>query len=283
MTTCPVCGSHPEPYLTAWLTRCGGCGLRISLLDQTAHNGTRLAGWDEPAEIAMAPLREAAAERLLTELGEITTLRSKRLLDVGCGPGWFLEAAGLKGLIAEGIEPDSRIATRGCDTGLTIATGSFPATASQNAYDIITFNDVFEHLPTPLDAVRAIRERLAPGGLLVLNLPAHTGAIYRVSEVLARFGLREPLERMWQKGFASPHLFYYAPTELSALIEAQGFVCERGFTLPSVTLDQLWTRIRAGGQRSSFTDVAIYLATIVAMPLLKLLPSDIIVRIYRRV
>ena len=255
----------------------------MSLLDQAAHNGTHLTGWDEPAKIAMAPLREAAAERLLAELGEITKLPSKRLLDVGCGPGWFLEAAGLKGLIAEGIEPDSRLARRGCDTGLTIATGSFPATASQNAYDIITFNDAFEHLPTPLDAIAAIRERLVPGGLLVLNLPAHTGAIYRISEVLARFGLREPLERMWQKGFESPHLYYYAAAELSAMIGAQGFVCERGFALPSVTHDQLWTRIRAGCQRSSFADTAIYLATVAAMPLLKLLPSDIIVRIYRRV
>lgn len=282
MTVCPVCGSQAEPYLTTWLTRCGACGLRISLLGQAAHNGTRLSGWDEDAEIAMAPLREAAATRLLGELGQLTALRSKRLLDVGCGPGWFLAAAANAGLVAEGIEPDTRLAALGHDAGLSITAGSFPSTASSATYDIITFNDVFEHLPAPLDALATIRDRLVVGGLFLLNLPAHTGAIYRVSEYLARAGVRGPLERMWQKGFESPHLFYYGSAVLGAMIEAQGFVCERGFALPAVTVDKLWTRIRTGSHRTVAGDAAIYVATLGAAPLLRLLPSDIMVRIYRR-
>lgn len=282
MTACPVCGAHPEPYLTDWLARCGTCGLRRSLLDQAMHNGTHLIGWDEDAERAMASLRAAAALRLLGELGELTALRSKRLLDVGCGPGWFLEAAARAGLVAEGIEPDVRLATLGCDAGLAITAGTFPSTVANGAFDIITFNDVFEHLPAPLAAVAAVRDRLVPGGLLVLNLPARTGAFYRVSEYLARMGLSGPLERMWQKGFESPHLFYYGSADLNTMIEANAFAFERGFTLPSVLVDKLWMRIRAGGRRPVLSDAAIYLATLAAMPVLGLLPSDIMVRIYRR-
>ena len=282
MTVCPVCGSHPEPYLIAWLTRCGTCGLRLSRLDQTTHNGTHLIGWDEDAERAMAPLREAAAVRLLHKLGELTAFKSKRLLDVGCGPGWFLDAAARAGLVAEGIEPDVRLAALGRDAGLAITAGSFPSTVANSAFDIITFNDVFEHLPTPLEALAAVRERLVPGGLLVLNLPTRTGAFYRASEYLARIGLRGPLERMWQKGFESPHLFYYGSTDLSAMTEAHGFVSTRGFTLPTVVFENLWLRIRAGNRRPVAGDAAIYLATLAAMPLLGFLPSDIMVRIYRR-
>ena len=282
MKVCPVCGSHPEPYLTAWLARCDTCGLRLSLLDQATHNGTCLTGWDGDAERAMAPLREAAAVRLLTELGELTALRSKRLLDVGCGPGWFLDAAARAGLVAEGLEPDVRLAALGRDAGLAITAGSFPSTTANRAFDIVTFNDVFEHLPAPLDALAAVRDRLVPGGLLVLNLPTRTGAFYRVSEHLARIGMRGPLERMWQKGFESPHLFYYGSADLNAMIEAHGFACARGFTLPSVVIDKLWMRIRAGDRRPVAGDLAIFLATLAAIPLLGLLPSDIMVRIYRR-
>ena len=277
MSACPVCGSVPDSYLMPWLRRCGGCGLRSASLEgDVAH------GWDDAAEIAMAPLRRDAARRLLAELARVTVPGSKRLLDVGCGPGWFLKAALEAGFAVSGIEPDARLAARGREAGLDVITGRFPVAAGNTPRDIITFNDVFEHLPSPLEALAAVRAQLVTRGLLMLNLPSHAGPVYRASEILARTGITRPLERMWQKDFESPHLFYYAPTDLDRLIEGRGFERIRTFTLPSISVRRLWTRIRADANRKLAGDVLTYVAALSAVPILKLLPSDIMVRIYRR-
>jgi len=277
MTACPVCGSVPETYLMSWLRRCSGCGLRSTDLE-----GASAHGWDDAAEIAMAPLRRNAARRLLAELARLTVPESKRLLDVGCGPGWFLEAALDAGFTVSGVEPDARLAARGRAAGLDVITGVFPAAMGTTPEDVITFNDVFEHLPSPLEALAAVRTQLVTGGLLLLNLPSRAGPVYRTSEILARSGMTRPLERMWQKDFESPHLFYYAPTDLDRLVEGRGFERIRAFTLPSISVRRLWTRIRADASRKLGGDVLTYIAALSAVPILKLLPSDIMVRIYRR-
>jgi hypothetical protein len=109
-----------------------------------------------------------------------------------------------------------------------------------------------------------------------------TGPVYRASEILARAGVTRPLERMWQKGFESPHLFYFSPADLDALVEDRGFERIGSFALPSLSVRRRWTRIRAGARRNVAGDLLTYVAAVAAVPVLKLMPSDIMVRVYRR-
>lgn len=279
---CIACGGSLDGGLTPWLLRCARCRLEASLLGDPAFNGAAPHGWDSATAAAMTPVREQAASDLCERLSTAGLLRGGRLLDIGCGPGWFLRAAAAHGLAAQGIEPDAAVAAVARASGLTVETGSFPVVQPASPVDVVTLNDVFEHLAAPSAALAAIHRLLVPGGLLVLNLPSSDGTFYRLARLCARLGWAGPLERLWQRGFASPHLYYFSPANLTRLVEDRGFRLVYHGTLPAITAAGLWGRLRAGGRLARVPAAVLYLALRAALPLLELAPSDIMVLAFRR-
>lgn len=100
---------------------------------------------------------------------------ARRVLDVGCNDGTF--GAGVlarqEGREVWGIEPhdlDVEAASRRL-TG--VAQGFYPDALDQvpGVFDCVSFNHVLEHMVDPWAALRATRERLAPGGVIVGELP----------------------------------------------------------------------------------------------------------------
>lgn len=148
------------------------------------------------------------------------------------------------------------------------------------AYDVITFNDVFEHLPDVSAALGACRERLREGGLLVLNLPNSRGTVFRVAALLDRIGFHGPLDRLWQKGFPSPHLHYFHPDCLAELARRHGFREVHRGELATVELRGLWHRLRYDRTSSLPGSFLSWLAISLAFPALRLLPSDISLQMF---
>lgn len=234
--------------------------------------------WRQRSE-ALTGLRQSNANRLLDQLERIRPAPA-RLLDVGCAEGWFLRAARTRGYDVEGIEPDQRMAGDG-DASLSIRTGYFPdVLGPDERFDVITFNDVFEHLPDVRAAMEACVRHLAPGGVLVINLPNARGGVYRLSRAAARLCLSGPFRRMWQVGYPSPHLSYFTPETLRRLAERAGLAERARFALPALELSGLWARIRYDRTRSFAYSAAAWTAAIAAMPLLAAMPSDISVQIF---
>ncbi len=97
----------------------------------------------------------------------------RRLLDIGCGPGFFLKTAKDRGWQAKGIEPSRQAAGHARDLGLDITEGFFgPDTApSLGRFDAVHLNNVLEHLPDPIGLVALARDLLDPGGLICVNVP----------------------------------------------------------------------------------------------------------------
>ena len=91
----------------------------------------------------------------------------------------------------------------------------------------------------------ACRRRLREGGLLVLNLPSSSGAVFRAATLLDRIGLHGPLDRLWQRGFPSPHLSYFDPDGLASLAARHGFREVHRSDLATVALGGLWKRLRS--------------------------------------
>jgi hypothetical protein len=118
--------------------------------------------------------------------------------------------------------------------------------------------------------------------VLVLNLPSRDGLFYWLAQGCARLGWRAPLERLWQYGFASPHLFYYSPGNLTRLVEASGFRLVHRATLPVLSAAGLWGRLRAGGAIGPLRAALLYPVLLAGLPLLALAPSDIMVLAFRR-
>ena len=261
---------------------CSGCGFLASTLRPNLGADASARPIDEKdREAALARLRRRNFEHILDRLESMAKPAGRALLDVGCAHGWFLDAAARRGYEVLGLEPDRQIGTPAAKRGHDIAIGFFPADLPPGRrYDVISFNDVFEHLPQPRAAMAECRRRLEPEGLLVLNLPNSRGVFFRLAAVLNLVGLKAPYERMWQKGFASPHVSYFHPEALARLARREGFIEIYRGTLDSFEYEGLWRRLRYDRTSSIFGSAATWIAIALTGPLLRRLPADISLQIF---
>ncbi|MBX9759809.1 MAG: methyltransferase domain-containing protein, partial [Beijerinckiaceae bacterium] len=97
----------------------------------------------------------------------------RRVLDVGAGSGEFLFFAQGLGYEASGVEPNVGYSAFCRDElGLAARTASIEdLQASEGVYDFIRLNHVVEHLRDPVEALEKIAERLAPDGVIYVEVP----------------------------------------------------------------------------------------------------------------
>jgi len=265
-----------------WCFSCRACGfLQSSLLPNIGSPDASSILDMQLRVIGLATLRERNFERILDRLALLADPAQRALLEVGCAHGWFLAAAGRRGYATTGIEPDALVAAQAISQGCDVTIGYFPDALKPGVtYDFIVFNDVFEHLPDPRSALVACRQRLRPNGLLVLNLPSSRGVVFQLAALLARCGIRQPYERLWQKGYPSPHLSYFHPDALAKLAERAGFNEIYRGTLDLLDRHGLWQRLRQD-RRASIPGTALtWLAITAALPLMSWFPADIALQIF---
>jgi SAM-dependent methyltransferase len=278
---CPICASPLRIGQPDWILSCRECGLQAAALEQRIGESRTHALIDEPArEKALEGLRERNFATILDALERVRPDRVRpdrgRLLDVGCAHGWFLRAAARRGWRAIGIEPDPAMARRAGEGGVAVRVGTFPeALQAGDKFEVVAFNDVFEHLPDVHAALRAAAQALVPGGLLIVNLPDARGPFHRAARALSWLGLHGPLERLWQKGFPSPHLSYFTAPLLQRLAGQHRFRRVGGSRLPAVALRGLWSRLRYDRTASFAASAVVYAGTCALLPVLRLLPADI--------
>ena len=282
--TCALCGSSVDRFRRVpWLFRCRGCGVWLSSLQPAIGSGTA-ADVDEQSRIAgLRPVRDAGYRRLLGEVAHLRSLKGARVLDVGSGHGWFLEAAAEAGSAAVGIEPEEDVARSTQDRGLDVRLGFFPeALEPEDRFDVVTYNDVFEHLPDLDTILAATHGVLVEDGLLAISIPTSEGLAYRLSLWAAAFGLMTPLRRLWQYDYPSPHLWYFDERSLVGLLERSGFTLERVGRLPSIERAGLRERVYADPRRSLATSVSMGLAWLLAPILNRPSASDAMFVVLRR-
>lgn len=266
---CLVCDGQMRP-LEPWLFNCSSCGFCASSL---THGGGR--GVD-----GLEALRRRNFKKLCEWLDGRYVLSGKTVLEVGCAEGWFLEEAQSRGMFAYAIEPSLPHAEMSRAKGFKVTDGFFPDDLNfSGTFDFIIFNDVFEHLPDPVGALQRCEELLAPGGALVLNLPSSSGIIYRLGSLLAWAGKAGTLERLWQKGFPSPHLSYFNPVNLERFVDRYSSLRHAGsFNLDTLLADGLWERIKAS--HPGVAGRAIYASLLAILPVFRRLPADIVVGVF---
>jgi len=268
---CEACDGLMRP-INGWSLVCPRCGFQMSLL--TPSGGAIVPGLDA--------LRRQNFERLLDRLERVMPLAGARLLEVGSATGLFLEAAARRGALVHGLEPNEENAALARAKGFASDCGLFPQDAqTHDPYDVIVFNDVFEHIPQPSRAIQDVQALLKPGGIAVLNYPSSNGVFFFLASRLARIGLTGPLERLWQKGFSSPHVSYFNPAVLEKLVRRHSAMTPlTSFRLDSVSRIGLAERIRPShkGLKGAVILAAVYALSF----LLPLLPPDIQVTFLRR-
>jgi len=96
----------------------------------------------------------------------------KKLLDIGCGTGSFLEVAKNSGWEVTGIEPDEAarsIANK--QTNNAVYNIEKLQNLEDNSFDVITLWHVFEHLPNLDEQTSNFKKLLKPNGTLVIAVP----------------------------------------------------------------------------------------------------------------
>jgi SAM-dependent methyltransferase len=95
----------------------------------------------------------------------------RRILDIGSGPGYFLEAGRMRGWDVLGFEPSRIAADYTAGRGIAVVNGFFSADKAKGPFDVISMNLVLEHLRDPIGLVEQAKSVLAPGGLLFVSSP----------------------------------------------------------------------------------------------------------------
>ena len=267
---CAVCDNEMKAF-AEWVYDCPSCGLSRSTLRPGAGRGV------EGLEV----LRRQNFATLIGKMSSHFDLNGKKCLEVRSAEGWFLEALQSEGARVVALEPSDMaddLAAKGYET----IKGFFPDALPQTeSYDLIAFNDVFEHLDAPIEAIKSCEQRTEDHGIVVINLPSNEGVFYRVSKILHRLGMQKPFERLWQVGLPSPHIYYFSPSTLKRLVEENtDLQCIDTFVLPSIARAGLKERIEA-----SFTGLVgqiVYWILLLAIPVVRLLPSDICVLVFKK-
>lgn len=279
---CPICASPLLSGIEEWHFVCGKCGYERAAFSPSINDRELHGKIDEQArESGLKSLRQSNFKRLVDVLTAVHP-EAKTLLDVGCAHGWFVEAAS-RSFDVLGIEPDQAVYASTSSRGLPVRAGFFPdALRMDEKFDIIVFNDVFEHIPDSEVILRACHEKLNENGVLLLNLPSSSGFFYKLSKLFHRTGLSSFFDRLWQKGMPSPHLHYFDAKNLSDLLGKNGFSTVRDGSLPTLQLAGLYTRISCSGDMNLLKSLAICGCVAMALPVIRLFPSDIIYVVARK-
>ena len=273
---CLVCTTPLRAGLQEWHWDCTHCGYEKANLQPTINAPGSQAAIDEAARArALASLRLENFKELLTEI-DACQPPGPKLLDVGCAHGWFLDLAS-KTFDVLGVEPDQRVGLEAAKPGRPIRLGYFPdALQPAEKFDVIMFNDVLEHIPDLERVLTKCHLRLTEQGLLVLNLPSSHGVFYRLARLLNGLGLPGPFARMWQVGLPSRHVHYFNIENLATLLKRKGFLIKKTGRLASMHLKGLYTRLAfTNDGQSLLKKLALYLGILCALPVLRLLPGDI--------
>ena len=138
-----------------------------------------------------------------------------RSLDVGCGDGFHLSLLrdfGPKTWMFEGIDADERAVQAGVARGLSIRLGRLETLAvPEDAYDLILLIMTIEHVADPKGLLDAIRQRLKPGGRLIVvtdNTASPDGWFFR--------------GRHWGGYHFPRHLYLFNAENLAALTHLAG-------------------------------------------------------------
>jgi len=222
--SCILCGDRDRKILIekdSWhVYRCSSCGLGFLDPRPSREDISKLYS-KEYCEDHFSEGGEPDSPEFKKRLGLEThrvrffrrIKRKGRILDIGCGYGYFLAACRNYGYDVHGLDISawaSQHATKNLGLSITVAEMD-EAELSLQSFDVITVWHFLEHTPDPRKAILRAKDWLKKDGILIVDVPNHEGTDAR---------------KNWKDwvGWSLPyHFYHFTPQTLTMLLGTCGF------------------------------------------------------------
>lgn len=240
---CPACrmASTPKPLYELTLTsvyRCPSCDL--DYIDPSLDSRSMMAIYLSSETLKeINPACESYYEydalnpRTLTYRHYVEALDAaakiapgKRLLEVGCGRGEFLEFAKSRGWEVTGIDSSEENIRHVKERGLDGICSGFLECGKKGAWDVIVLWDLIEHPQDPPAFVRQSAAMLSQDGILLMATPCYPNLLSILAGWFYKFSggkIKGPAEKL----YFLEHTTYFGPHNLGHMVENNGFTVEK--------------------------------------------------------
>jgi 2-polyprenyl-3-methyl-5-hydroxy-6-metoxy-1,4-benzoquinol methylase len=220
---CPICRSARTDCIfsmpEATVIRCADCNFLFlhpqpsdEVLRRIYTDSYFLGATDERMRARVADLKTATAGLYLDQLAK-NGIRGGRLLEVGCGDGYLLAAAERRGYEVIGVEYSEHAVQRaraGLARGQVLVGELSQVDLPSEAFDVCILADVIEHVRDPRSFLATVRERLKPGGCLLIATPTTDSWSARL------------MRKRWME-FKTEHMSYFNRRTMDSLLSQTGF------------------------------------------------------------
>lgn len=215
------------------IVRCMTCGLVFAVPEVHVKEITQdYVDMADPEYLKEEKGRRSQARIVLKKIQKFK--RTGSLLDIGCGPGFFLDEAKRQGWEVQGADlskwsKDYAKANFGIDVFQGFLSD---AHFEDRTFDVIVMNDVIEHLEDPKTVLKEIRRILKNDGVIYVSTPD-------IKSFLSRL-----LRAKWW-GINKYHLFYFSKKTIEKLFDEVGFKPMKYSSYPRVFSFNYWvTRLK---------------------------------------
>jgi 2-polyprenyl-3-methyl-5-hydroxy-6-metoxy-1,4-benzoquinol methylase len=229
---CLICSSVRlntlEDYKEAHLCKCKSCGFVFSQqipTEQELINHYEGYGRND----YLSPLTIKRYNELLDEFEKYR--KTGKIIDVGCGIGYFLDEAKKRGWEVYGTEFTDEAVDICSAKGINLHQGKLDSSNYDSGmFDIITSFEVLEHINNPIEELNNFNHIIRKGGLVYLTTPNFNSL------------LRYRLKSAYNVICYPEHLSYYTPRTLKKVFKLCGFNSQKikttGISLTRLKISQ---------------------------------------------
>ena len=215
---CRLCKSTRIKYLlkkdNALIFKCRDCGMVFlgNDMDEESIKGLYRYYSSTGFSNFLSPVTKLRYEKLLDGFEKYR--KNNRLIDVGCGAGYFMLSASKRGWQAEGAEVSDEAVKVAREKGQKVFKGNIRELDLGNKkYDVAVLMELMEHASDPEGIVKKLSEILRPGAGIYITTPNFNSIIRRL--LGNRWGI-----------FHKEHIFYFTPNKLKEILNKHGFRIE---------------------------------------------------------
>lgn len=197
-------------YSDSHLCKCGNCGFVFSIKIPTPLE--LVSFYDNEYDLTryFSPVTKKRYEELL-DLFE-PYRKTNKILDIGCGYGFFLEVAKEKGWEVYGVDLSKKAALICESKGITTHNGTIETSDfTDESFDVVIGIEVLEHVNTPNSFIEQTLKTLRKGGVTYITTPNFNSYL--------RYKLKEKYDVIDYPN----HLCYFTSKTLRKAFEDKGF------------------------------------------------------------